>query len=292
MNTKSDSANNSSDRRGLIGAITTPLAFTTLALLVTETLVGLVLGSNRTIDGNLVVWLVIGPIILYVLIIFLVAAFRPEALFGKRPTPAVPTELAVLADEDASPTKRLAVLQDLIARETRSSLLANFNVPESYTAEISTIDGLPFGFCYPKSWLFTRLPSSLQYGLAIDPQSAQSIGFRRNLNIIVDDISKVDADLDSIYEANLSNSLKLLANAKVVFVDRGFILNGLRALRYRIDWTIKNEQGAPQPLSAYQILVANKERKSLYTLTFSTSSEDFEQTRPLFDNISNTFRFG
>ena len=145
-----------------------------------------------------------------------------------------------------------------------------------------------FGFCYPEDWEFSRFPQQVQYGTALDLKSADRLGVRRNMNVIIDDISSQKVDLDKLYESTLSQVLAYMPNAEIVFKEGDFIFQGLRAMRHRINWKPNTQQGPS--ISLYQIVVADKDKKNLYSISFTTTQEDFDTSRRLFDNIASTFR--
>ena len=105
------------------------------------------------------------------------------------------------------------------------------------------------------------------------------------MNVIITDISSHEGELDEIYEGSLSVVLTCMPNAKLVFKENS-LFQGLAAMKCRVDWvTNLGEQ-----LALYQILVADKGRKNLYTISFTTTQEDFDSSRVLFANIAGTFR--
>lgn len=163
------------------------------------------------------------------------------------------------------------------------SKLDNFIVPEGYKEEVS--NEFQFGFCYPKYWEFSRFPKQTQYGIVKDLESAGKLGFARNMNLIVTDISGMKAELYEIYETSLAELLTVMHSAKLVFED-DFLFQGLAAKKYRVDYTTN----LGDQLAVYQILVADKDRKDLYIISFTTTQEDFDSSRVLFDNIAGTFR--
>ncbi len=164
-----------------------------------------------------------------------------------------------------------------------TSKLDNFVVPKGYKPEVSK--EFQFGFCYPEYWVFSRFPQQTLYGLARDLKSAKKLGFARNVNVVITDISSQEVELDEIYESNLTGALALISNAKLVFKEN-FLFQGLPAMKYQVDWvTNSGEQ-----LVLYQIFVADKNRKNLYTISFTTTQEDFDSSRVLFDNVAGTFR--
>lgn len=75
------------NRTNIISAVTTPLAFLTLALLAVELIFVSVLANSSVEHKPLLLFLILGAFIVFVLIVVLVAIFRPEALQGKRPLP-------------------------------------------------------------------------------------------------------------------------------------------------------------------------------------------------------------
>lgn len=169
-------------------------------------------------------------------------------------------------------------IEELIA-----SKLDNFIVPQGYKSEISK--EFQFGFCYPKDWEFSRFPQQTQYGFARDLKSAERLGSARNMNVIITDISSHEGELDEIYESSLSMVSTCMSNAKLIFKEDS-LFQGLAAMKYRVDWvTNLGEQ-----VALYQILVADKGRKNLYTISFTTTQGDFDSSKALFDNIASTFR--
>lgn len=281
---------NITTRLNLVQTVKTPLGFFTLVVLVVEAILGVTANFSQGIDRT---YLIIGMLFLIfslIIIVSIFAFFRPEALSGKRPNDQMLNgELQTL-----TPTQRIAKYQELIAAETRENLLLNFNVPENYKSEISTIEKLTFGFCYPESWTFSKLPKQMRYGLAVDKESIKNIGFSRNVNLVIDDISELNLKKDSadelkaIYENSLKQVLALLPKAELKYSNKNMIFQGLLAANWTIFWVPQDEK--KQPLALYQIVVADKNRKNVYTITFTTAQDDFESTKWLFDNIANTFR--
>ena len=287
---KQRKSNTRSNRLGVIQTVKTPLGFFTLAVLVVEVILGISANFSQGTDRTYLIIGMLGLIFLLVIIVAGLAIFRPEALSGKRPLQdnISKTDLVPVEDQNITPLQKIAKYRELIEQETKNNLLMNFNVPDGYTPEISTINKFIFGFCYPKDWVFTRLAEQTQYGVAVDIQSADNIGFGRNVNVVIDDISKNTSELSAIYERALQQVMLILPKAKLIFKDEDFIFQGLPALRHRVDWLPQSEK--KQVVSLYQIQVADKNRKNLYSISFATPKEDFEKSRPLFDNIANTFR--
>ena len=108
------------------------------------------------------------------------------------------------------------------------------------------------------------------------------------MTLVINDIGQSKADPGDIYEQGLQQVLRIFSKAKLVFKEGDFIFQGLPAMRHRIDWTPQAEE--KQVISLYQIQVADEKRNNLYTISFTTLKEDFEKSRPVFDNIANTFR--
>jgi hypothetical protein len=75
---------NGAARRGVIGAVTTPLKYLVLALLVVELLLG-GLASGFEAQRTLLVWAIICYLAAFTLIVVGLAILRPEALSGTRP---------------------------------------------------------------------------------------------------------------------------------------------------------------------------------------------------------------
>jgi hypothetical protein len=224
----------------------------------------------------------IALIFLLVILVACLAAFRPEALSGRRfIDPAL--NLANL-----SPEQRIDKYKELIAQETKNSLLLNFHVPEGYVAEVSNMDDLVFGFCYPRDWEFAKLPQSINYGVVRDTQPGKEPGFIRNMNIVVNDIKDYQGTLSDLYTSSMQQNLAFLSEGKLVYENDGYIFQGLQAFRFQIDWTPQTDD--KQTLSGQQVLVADKDHKKLYMITFTTTQADCEQSKPVFDNILNTFR--
>jgi hypothetical protein len=270
------------DRKDVLQTIKTPLGFFTLVVLVVEIVFGVAAGLSRGLDRT---YLIVGMLALMFILVLIVAGltfYRPDALLGKRPTDKS-LDFARL-----SPGERIAKYRQLIEQETRNAILSDFRVPEGYSPEVSTIPNLTFGFCYPKSWVFSPLPQQVVYGSAEDPHSPHEIGFARNVNVVISDISAGQEPLNELYEACIRGPLLSLSRAKLVFRDDDFIFQGLRAIRFRMDWIPQDEE--KRAVALYRISVADKERKKLYHISFTTLKEDFDNARPIFDNIAATFR--
>jgi hypothetical protein len=269
-----------SSRVDIIQAVKTPLGFFTLIVLVVEVVFGIVAAMSSGPDRS---YLVIGMIVLIfllVLIVSLLAVLKPGALVSK--------EMRVETVEKMSSGQKIEYYRRLIADETRNNLLDNFHVPDGYKAEISTLDGFPFGFCYPQEWDYIRFPQMIQYGGAADAKSAGQIGFQRNFNLILQDISNFEIkDLAGFYQEQGASNLALFPGAQMVEEDTDFVLQGLKAYRYRMDFL---PNGATQRVSLYQVIVADSERKALYILSFSTTADNFDASRKQFENIINTLR--
>ena len=156
--------------------------------------------------------------------------------------------------------------------------LDNFVVPEGYKEEVSK--EFKFGFCYPKDWVFSRFPQLTMYGIVQKPNSSTS------MNVNITDISSVESDLGSFYENAFQGALMFRPNAEVVFKEEGYLFHGLTAIRYRLDWIEPDERA----ITGYQVVVADENRKNLYTITFTTSQETYNSEEILFKNIESTFR--
>lgn len=164
-----------------------------------------------------------------------------------------------------------------------TSKLHNFTVPEGYKPEVSK--EFQFGFCYPEDWEFFKFPQQTMYGGARDLKSAERLGFDRNVNVAISDISSQEGDLPEIYESSLAGVLAFMPNAELVFKEES-LFQGLPAMKYKVNYvTNLGEQ-----LTLYQIIIADKNRKNLYVISFTTTQEDFDSSRILFDSIASTFR--
>jgi len=164
-----------------------------------------------------------------------------------------------------------------------ASKLDNFIVPQGHKSEISK--EFQFGFCYPKDWEFSRFPQKTFYGFAVDLKSAEILGLARNVNIFIEDISKEEGDLREIYKSSLAVGLAFIPNAELIFKEE-FLFQGLPATKSRINYVTN----LGEELALYQISVVDKNRKNLYTISFTTTLGDFDSSKALFDNIASTFR--
>lgn len=164
-----------------------------------------------------------------------------------------------------------------------ASKLDNFIVPQGYKSEISK--EFQFGFCYPEDWQFSRFPQKTFYGLAAGLKSAEILGFARNMNVFIEDISEMEGDLREIYKSSLANALVIIPNTELIFEEE-FLLQCLPASKWRINYVTN----LGEELALYQISVADKNRKNLYTISFATARGDFDSSKALFDNIASTFR--
>jgi uncharacterized SAM-binding protein YcdF (DUF218 family) len=74
----------SDSRKNIINAVTTPLAFLVLSLLVVETLLGGMAGAFEQ-QRTLLIWVIIIFLAAFILTVVGLAILRPEALSGNRP---------------------------------------------------------------------------------------------------------------------------------------------------------------------------------------------------------------
>lgn len=162
-----------------------------------------------------------------------------------------------------------------------ASKLDNFIVPHGYKSEISK--EFKFGFCYPKGWEFSKFPKQTFYGFALDSKSTEE--FKKNVNVIIEDISTKKGELSEIYQNTMKNNLAIMPNSELIFKEES-LFQGLPALKYRINYTTN----LGERLTLYQILVADKDRKNAFIITFTTTQEEFESSRILLDSIASTFR--
>jgi hypothetical protein len=183
---------------------------------------------------------------------------------------------------DVSADEKIQELQEQI-RVLIEGKLDNFTVPTGFKSVISP--EFEFGFCYPQDWQFTPYPQNTQYGIAIDLNSPKSSGRGRNLLIAIADISKETAELDQLYEQQLRMSRLITPSFELVYKQSVLFL-GLPALKIRNN-AIGNDGFS---FTNYQILVANKGRKYLYTICFTDAKGNFDASQAMFDSIASTFR--
>ncbi|MGA2310647.1 MAG: PsbP-related protein [Candidatus Bathyarchaeia archaeon] len=185
--------------------------------------------------------------------------------------------------EGKSSEEQIELLQAKID-QLEMSKLDNFTVPKGYKPEVS--EEFNFGFCYPQDWTLSR-PRTVLYGIAIDNKATQKPEFNRNLNVNIDQLSNIksDSDLDDAFQTSLECALSVNPTSKLIFKET-FLLNGLPATRWKIDYEGKDGR----MLTCYQILVADKNRRNIFTISFTCSRETFDSSRALFDNIVSTFR--
>jgi len=164
-----------------------------------------------------------------------------------------------------------------------TSKLDNFTIPSGYKAEVSK--EFQFGFCYPEDWEFARFPQQTLYGFARDLQSHKRLGFARNMNVAITDISSGGEDLHKMYEEGVAGNLAFIPNAELIFKEE-ILFQGLPAMKYRVNYV----SNLGDECTLYQILVVDKDRKNYYAISFTTTQEDFSSSRTLFDSIASTFR--
>lgn len=285
------STKNTPSRLDLVQTVKTPLGFFTLIVLIVEAILGITASFNQGTDRTYLILGMLFLLFILVIVVSLFAFFRPEALSGKRPLIHETLDYEL---QSLTPAQRVDKYRQLIMQETSNNLLLNFNIPENYKPEISTMEKYIFGFCYPEKWTFSKPPEQITYGIAVDNESTKDLGFHRNMNIVINDISGVNFKTDStnmlemLYKNSLDTVMSILSKTNLIFYDKELIFQGLSASRWRIDWTPQDENN--RDLTTYQIVVADKDRKNLYSITFTTTKDDFEKSQRLFDNIANTFR--
>ena len=143
-----------------------------------------------------------------------------------------------------------------------------------------------FAICYPENWQFSRFPEQTIYGAAADLESAEMIGLIRNVNIVSSDISHLGTgELDKLYEAGTAFVLSVTPKAELIF-DEDFLLLGIDANRHLVHW----ESNLGEKMALYQISVTDEFKKKLYVISFTTTQEDFNTSKSLFDDIIATLR--
>jgi hypothetical protein len=200
----------------------------------------------------------------------------------------VPTSESTI--ENLSADEKIKKYETMIDQLVTSKF-DNWVVPYGYNKEISR--EFQFGFCYPKEWKFSKFPQLTLYGAAIDFNSVERLGVCRNVNLTFQDISGIsieeNSNLHEIFNASMNGAIAMLPNSKLIFEDN-FLFQGLPAKKYRIDYVANVSETQTLPLTLYQIAVADKERKNVFALSFTTTKEDFETSRSKFDDIAGTFR--
>jgi hypothetical protein len=168
-------------------------------------------------------------------------------------------------------------------RRVMAEQLTGFVVPEGYKAEISAQFG--FGFCYPAHWKFQRFPGMVPYGFSLDPDSAHAVGFARNVNVMIDDISNDEREIHAILEACAMQARLVLKDASLV-EQADFLHYGLPASRQVVEYT--GPDGSQ--LTLYQVRLADRNQQNLFTISCTSKASDFLQAKGEFDSIVSTFR--
>ena len=184
--------------------------------------------------------------------------------------------------ENVELLKQLELMKEQYDKTIKASL-GDFTIPDNYSAEISQDFG--FAFCFPKTWVFARFPQNTQYGVVIDPDSKKEINFARNINLIV---KKVDTNGFVLKEAVQRENpalLSLFPSAEIT-LEEPFLLNGRSAFKQILQYQPENNQS----MTGYQINVLNGVKDKLLQITYTTSRNDFESSKGLFENILSTFR--
>lgn len=161
--------------------------------------------------------------------------------------------------------------------------LENFLVPEGFKPFVSP--EFRFGICFPEEWVFVPFPQMTMYGIAIDAGHSEEIGFGRNVNIMISQVEPGASEDKDIAEITREATLSVLPNSELV-LEEHFLCQGQRALRQIVNYQPNNQK----ELTAYQIKVLNPTQQQLVIVTYTTTKEDFEGSRKLFDDILGTLR--
>jgi hypothetical protein len=183
---------------------------------------------------------------------------------------------------------RLQELQAALAENEKKRLLQTMSPPPGFRIEVAADLEVPFAISYPETWSFSILPRQFNYGVAKDEASAKVLGFGRNFNIVINDIARVSAGFDNMVSEARRSLSALIPNSSLM-LSESFLLNGLPAARHRFDYTANAPDPRP-PLTLYQVMLADAQRRYIFTISFTTTTADFGTSRPLFDNILSTFR--
>ncbi|MFH1062766.1 MAG: hypothetical protein V1747_07795 [Candidatus Omnitrophota bacterium] len=151
-------------------------------------------------------------------------------------------------------------------------------IPEDFAQEIVKEKG--FAFCYPKTWFLTAACEPGLYKEAREQLLEPGISGTRNFNISYHDI-RLAPDLEKMFKAIINAVLEVLKSSKLEF-KQSFKNDQFLGMRYKVVY--RNAQGLD--LACYQVVLTNQHKRNMLIFTFTSQTNDFDKSKPLFDKIA------
>ncbi|MEM7163677.1 MAG: hypothetical protein AAF487_14710 [Bacteroidota bacterium] len=167
-----------------------------------------------------------------------------------------------------------------------SSLVLVFILANSFSAQTEQwkkLDDSNYSIEYPESW---ELNQSQQMGtrfILLSPLQNQEDKFQENINLIIQDLSGLEIDLDKYVEISEGQFMSLMNKAVILESDR------MRAREREFHKIIYSGDQGQFKLKFEQYYWIIDEQA--YVLTFTCESETFEEYRDKGEKILDSFRF-
>lgn len=139
---------------------------------------------------------------------------------------------------------------------------------------------LGFALELPEGWEMGQAPNEKTVVLLSAPEG-ENDPFRENMNVIVTELD-VDISLADLFNLNIENAKKMLPSFEAVEVEP-LELDGVPAMK--LIYTFKIEETTLKNI----VYIMLKDR-TMYTITFSCLEARFDEFRPLFETIGNSFQ--
>ncbi|WP_107039769.1 hypothetical protein [Brumimicrobium mesophilum] len=150
-----------------------------------------------------------------------------------------------------------------------------------YSQEWKTLDKEGFSIDYPESWVLNEAGTMGTIFILFSPLSDEKDEFRENINLVTEDISAYDIDMDQYIEISTSQLKKYINNGKVIESER--IDNGDLTFHKLI---FSGEQGQFDLIfEVYTFLLDG----TAYVLTFTTEKDQFKEFKEVGEQILDSF---
>jgi len=154
---------------------------------------------------------------------------------------------------------------------------------ENHTESLGLVfKGSGYTISTPENWADSKTENS-SLDLMVYDKDVNG-GFARNLNVIIEDLSKYSS-MDSARYLDAAKT-KLIQAGYLVDNDKSFEVDGKAANSLEYSYTTNGYN-----VSGLQAYIYNPDNKKVYVITYSTSTEEFEEHKASGEAIINTFRF-
>jgi len=150
-----------------------------------------------------------------------------------------------------------------------------------HAQEWKTLDKDDFSIEYPETWVINEAGMMGTIFILFSPLSDEKDEFRENVNLVTEDISAYDIDMDQYIEISTSQIKKLINKGKVIESER---MNNGDLIFHKLIFS--GEQGEFDLIfEVYTYLLDGK----AYVLTFTAEKDQFKAFKEVGEQILDSF---